>query len=84
MTSKRGSLGYQSTQVTSDRKLYGSCGSSRSKRRLRAGEERSTQMVISLRSNFAPSTAAGSTPQARDRRMLLQLFEIGDRRSQRI
>src|ERR1700716_2581105 len=57
-TSNRGSLGYQSTQVTSSRKLQGKF--LRARRTEHACEiiPAGTQTVISSRSNFAASTPA--------------------------
>src|SRR5258708_3370032 len=57
-TSNRGSLGYQSTQVTSSRKLQGKSVLSRSTKQACVIIPAGTQIVISSRSNLAASTPA--------------------------
>src|SRR5689334_1482332 len=57
MTSKRGSRGYQSTHVRSASALYCSLGSFFNVRQASRRATRSTTIVSSLRSNFAPWTA---------------------------
>src|SRR5579871_2040092 len=65
MTSKRGSAGYQSTQVTSDRKLKGQFGSSFNRAQASRMLSRSTTIVISSRSNFTLCTTDAFHPTKR-------------------
>src|SRR5580692_7197337 len=58
-TSKRGRRGYQSTQVRSAKALYCNWGLFLSAVQASRRATRSTQIVSSLRSSFAPVTAAG-------------------------